>query len=108
MTADGQSIVSYGAEGRPSSRVPSVLICTTRRWGGKSCCGDLVAASKFGKGRVSRTRRLRTTVRNCTRDEGGPFEAGSQVQVSSHELLSSRAMVVSVAETSGHDPGRQG
>ena len=29
-------------------------------------------------------------VRNCTRDEGGPFEAGSQVQVSSHrELLSS-------------------
>jgi hypothetical protein len=60
-------------------------------------------------GRVSRTRRLSTTVRNCTRDEGGPFEAGSQVQVSSHrELLSSRAMVVSVAETSGHDPGRQG
>jgi len=52
---------------------------------------------------------LHTTVRNCTRDEGGPFEAGSQVQVSSHrELLSSRAMVVSVAETSGHDPGRQG
>jgi hypothetical protein len=39
-------------------------------------------------------------VRNCTRDEGGPFEAGSQVQVSSHrELLSSRAMVVSVAES---------
>jgi hypothetical protein len=35
------------------------------------------------------------------RDEGGPFEAGSQVQVSSHrKLLSSRAMVVSVAETS--------
>ena len=62
-----------------------------------------------GLGRVSRTRRLSTTVRNCTRDEGGPFEAGSQVQVSSHrELLSSRAMVVSVAETSGPDPGRQG
>ena len=61
------------------------------------------------RGRVSRTRRLRATVRNCTRDEGGPFEVGSQVQVSSHrELLSSRAMVVSVAETSGHDPGRQG
>src|SRR3954447_8990053 len=60
-------------------------------------------------GRVSRTRCLGMTVRNCTRDEGGPFEAGSQVQVSSHrELLSSRAMVVSVAETSGPDPGRQG
>ena len=41
---------------------------------------------------MSRTRRLSTTVRNCTRDEGGPFEAGSQVQVSSHrKLLSSRA-----------------
>lgn len=60
-------------------------------------------------GRVSRTHHLSTTVRNCTRDEGGPFEAGSQVQVSSHhKLLSSRAMVVSVAETSGPDPGRQG
>jgi hypothetical protein len=53
--------------------------------------------------------RLSTTVRNCTRDEGGPFEAGSQVQVSSlRKLLSLRAMVVSVAETSGPDPGRQG
>ena len=50
-------------------------------------------------GRVSRTHRLRTTVRNCARDEGGPFEVGGQVQASSHrELLSSRAMVVSVAE----------
>ena len=58
-----------------------------------------------GKGRVSRTHRLSATVRNCTRDEGGPFEVGSQVQVSSHrELLSSRAMVVSVAETSGLIP----
>src|SRR6516164_7691154 len=61
------------------------------------------------EGRVSRTHRLSTMVRNCTRDEGGPFEVGSQVQVSSHrKLLSSRAMVVSVAETSGSDPGRQG
>ena len=42
------------------------------------------------EGRVSRTHCRSTTVRNCTRDEGGPFEAGSQVQVSSHrELLSS-------------------
>jgi len=63
----------------------------------------------FELGRVSRTHRLSTMVRNCTRDEGGPFEAGSQVQVSSHrKLLSSRAMVVSVAETSGRDPVRQG
>ena len=54
-----------------------------------------IAGRRAGKGRVSRTRRLRAAVRNCTRDEGGPFEAGSQVQVSRHrELLSSRAMVV--------------
>jgi hypothetical protein len=48
-------------------------------------------------------------MRNCTIDEGGPFEVGNQVLISSHrKLLSSKAMVVSVAETSGHDPGRQG
>ena len=41
--------------------------------------------------------------------EGGPFEAGSQAQVSSHrKLLSSRARVVSVEKTLGPDPGRQG
>jgi hypothetical protein len=46
-------------------------------------------------------------MRNCTRDEGGPFEVGNQVLISSHrKLLSSKAMVVNVAETSGHDPGR--
>ena len=67
------------------------------------------SAGGSAKGRVSRAHRLSTTVRNCTRDEGGPFEVGSQVQVSSHrKLLSSRAMVVSVAETSGPDPGRRG
>ena len=50
---------------------------------------------EVGSGCVSRTHCLSTTVRNCTRDEGGPFEAGSQVQVSSHrKRLSSRAMVV--------------
>ena len=58
---------------------------------------------------VCHERAVLRRLRNCTRDEGGPFEAGSQVQLSSHrELLSSRAMVVSVAETPGHDPGRQG
>jgi len=40
--------------------------------------------------------------RNCTRDEGGPFEAGDQEQASSHrKLLSSKAKVVSVAEKAG-------
>ena len=51
---------------------------------------------------VCHERRLSTTVRNCTRDEGGPFEIGNQVLISSHrKLLSSKAMVVSVAETAG-------
>jgi hypothetical protein len=48
-------------------------------------------------------------MRNCTRDEGGPFEFDNQVLTSSHrKLLSSKAMVVSVAETAGQDPVRQG
>ncbi len=59
--------------------------------------------------RVSRASPVQTVVRNCTRDEGRSFEAGSQVLASSHrKLLSPKAMVVSVAETPGHDPGRQG
>jgi hypothetical protein len=46
-------------------------------------------------------------VRNCTRDEGGPFEFGNQVLISSHrKLLSSKAMVVNVAEKSERDFGR--
>ena len=44
-------------------------------------------------------------MRNCTRDEGGPFEIGNQVLISSHrKLLSSKAMVVNVAETAGKIP----
>ena len=42
-------------------------------------------------------------VRNCTRDEGGTFEVGNQVF---RELLSSKAMVVNVAEKSEQDFGR--
>ncbi len=61
------------------------------------------------EGRVSRASPVHTAVHNCTRDEGRPFEVGSQVLISSHrKLLLSKAMVVSVAETPGHDPGRQG
>ena len=48
-------------------------------------------------------------MRNCTRDEGGPFGFGNQVLISSHcKLLRSKAVVVSVAEKPGHDPGRRG
>ena len=46
-----------------------------------------------------------TAVRNCTRDEGRPFEIGSQVLVSNHcKLLSSKAMMVSVAANVGTNP----
>jgi hypothetical protein len=60
-------------------------------------------------GLVSRASPVHTVMRNCTRDGGGPFEVDNQVLTSSHrKLLLSKTMVVSVAETSGHDPGRQG
>ena len=42
---------------------------------------------------------VHTALRNCTRDEGRPFEFGNQVLISSHrKLLSSKATVVNVAE----------
>jgi hypothetical protein len=64
---------------------------------------------KAEEGRVSRVSPVQTAMRNCTRDEGGPFEVGNQVLISSHrKLLLSKAMVVSVAETPGQDSGRQG
>ncbi len=44
---------------------------------------------------------------NCVRDEGRPLDAGDQEPAPNHrELLSLRAMVVSVAEKAGHDPVR--
>ena len=72
---------------------------------------DIVPASlgMSASGLVSRVLPVHTAVRNCTRDEGGPFEVGNQVLISSHrKLLSSKAMVVSVAETPGQDSGRHG
>jgi hypothetical protein len=45
-------------------------------------------------GLVSRVTPVHTAMRNCTRDEGRPFEVGNQVLISSHrKLLSSKAMV---------------
>jgi hypothetical protein len=53
-------------------------------------------------GLVSRATSVQTAARNCMRDEGGPFGFGDQELIPSHrKLLWSRAMVVSVAETSG-------
>jgi hypothetical protein len=60
-------------------------------------------------GLVSRVTPVHTAQRNCTRDGGWPFGFGNQVSISSRRmLLSSKAAVVNVAETSGHDPGRHG
>ena len=53
-------------------------------------------------GRVTRVPPRVMAVRNCTRDEGGPFGFGNQVLISSHrKLLRLNAVVVSVAETPG-------
>src|SRR5262245_30967904 len=60
-------------------------------------------------GRVSRAPHELSAARNCTRDEGGPFEFGDQEPISSHrKLLRAKAVVVSVAETPGQDFGRHG
>jgi hypothetical protein len=43
-------------------------------------------------GLVSRVTPVHTAMRNCTRDEGWPFEVGNQVLISSHrKLLSSKS-----------------
>jgi hypothetical protein len=58
-------------------------------------------------GLVSRVTPVQTAMRNCTRDEGRSFEDDNQVSMSSHrKLLSSKAMVVNVAEKSKQDFGR--
>jgi hypothetical protein len=75
------------------------------RWksGAKPCLYGLNRLPEMkNTGRVSRASPVHTAMRNCTRDEGGPFETGNQMLVSSHrKLLSSKAMVVSVAECRG-------
>src|SRR5262245_46569955 len=76
---------------------------------GKHCAArqDLAFMSELGL--VSRVSPVQTALRNCTRDEGRPFEVGNQVLISSRRrLLLSKAMVVNVAETSGQDSDRQG
>jgi hypothetical protein len=74
------------------------------RFGGQSVLR--IAGSMSGASRASP---VQTAMRNCTRDGGGPFEVGNQVLISSHrKLLSSKAAVVNIAETLGHDLGRQG
>jgi hypothetical protein len=58
-------------------------------------------------GLVSRALPVHTVRRNCTRDEGGPFEVGNQVLISNHrKVLWSKATVVNVAEKPEQDFGR--
>src|SRR5947207_7347705 len=60
-------------------------------------------------GRVSRASPVQTAMRNCTRDEGGPFGFGDQEPISSlRKLLRPKSVVVSVAGTPGQDSGRHG
>src|SRR5712671_1329405 len=54
------------------------------------------------EGLVSRVTPVHTVMRNCTRDEGRPFEVGNQLLISSHRKpLWSKATVVNVAEKIG-------
>ena len=81
----------------PDAIEPAVVLAAvkdaTRRWRG---------GPKTGL--VSRVTPVHTALRNCTRDEGRSFEVGNQVLISSHrKLLSSKAMVVNVAEKSEQD-----
>ena len=65
------------------------------------------AVHESESGIVSRVTPVHTAVRNCTRDEGGPFEVGNQVLMSSHrKLLRSKSTVVNVAEKPEQDSGR--
>jgi hypothetical protein len=65
----------------------------------------VAVASEMGL--VSRASSVHTAMRNCTRDEGRPFEVGNQVLISSpRKLLSSKATVVNVAEKSEQDSDR--
>ena len=72
----------------------------------RHCCRPRQMAAV---GRVSRAPHELSGARNCTRDEGGPFEFGDQEPISSHrKLLRAKAVVVRVAETPRPDFGRHG
>src|SRR5271165_5700043 len=67
----------------------------------------IFSGHESGVGPVSRVTPVHTAMRNCTRDEGGPFEVGNQVLISNHrKLLWSKAMVVNVAEKPEQESGR--
>ena len=60
------------------------------------------AERPLASGRCVTNTFLKEEMWSCTRDEGGPLDAGGQAQASNHcKLLSSRAMVVSIAAKGG-------
>ena len=97
---------------RRSGQAKRVTVPCAAQWATHSTCLNdqlevkvqrIVTARPMSlMGLVSRVTPVHTAKRNCTRDGGGPFGFGNQVLISSHrKLLSSKAMVVNVAETSG-------
>src|SRR5882672_71709 len=83
---DAQAISLHVSEPDPSPRCHPPECLTIQRSS---------ISRRSGMGLVSRAWPVQTAMRNCTRDEGGPFEVGNQVLTSSHrKLLSSKAMVV--------------
>src|SRR5262249_51405728 len=83
------------ASDEPLGQLSQYLLRLRRR----PCAVNQPIHSRFdsGKGRVSRAPHELSAARNCTRDEGGPFEFGDQEPISSHrKLLRTKAVVVSV------------
>jgi hypothetical protein len=78
---------------------------TVRRWCKNSARLSLpqaTAARQVAHGRCVTNTFPKLEMWRCMRDEGRPLDAGSQVQASNHcKLLSSKAMVVSVAAKGG-------
>ena len=102
VSAQTMGAITASMEREPSDG----LVADTRA---TSASSPLASAVTSATGRVSRAPRELSAARNCTRDEGGPFEFGDQEPISSHrKLLRAKAVVVSVAETPGQDLGRHG
>jgi hypothetical protein len=88
-----------------AARIVARFVNVPRRKESAVTAGVTANERMTASGRVSRGSPVQTAIRNCTRDEDRSFEAGSQVLASDRcKLLSSRAMVVSVAVNVGRIP----